>query len=184
MDALRDEIEKLRAENDLFRARLRRLAPHQRPHFRPWERLQVLAHRFQHGMSIEATATAFVLERQSVVNWIRDAEKDVVRLVHAREPLNKLPDLVREISWFLKREWPRWGSRRIAGVLARLRVQASRTSVQRFLRRSPPSSRLAIPAGGPPPGSRTRAPLHLQGFTSTVVPPGGRQAGMRGGWQR
>ena len=49
--------------------------------------------------------------------------------------MNALPDLVAELARFLKREWPRWGTRRVAGVLARLGVVASRTSVQRILRR-------------------------------------------------
>lgn len=35
----------------------------------------------------------------------------------------------------LKAEWPTWGTRRIAGQLARLGVKASRSSVQRVLRR-------------------------------------------------
>jgi len=136
-------VDRLQAENDLLRARLRRLDPSRRPRFRPWERLAILAHRLRHGLSIEATADAFVVARGTVAAWLRDAEQGVSRLVHARRPLNRLPDLVRELSWFLKGEWPRWGSRRISGVLARLGLQASRTSVQRVLRRPPPKPRAA-----------------------------------------
>jgi len=169
VDALREKIEKLRAENDLLRARLRRLDPHRRPHFRPWERLQILAHRLRYSMSIKATAKSFVLARQSVVNWIRDAERGIVRVVHTREPINKLPDLVREVSVFLKREWPRWGTRRIAGILARLGIKASRTSVQRALRRPPPRR----PAAGrlPRPGSlpRAKAPCHVYAVDFTRI---------------
>jgi putative transposase len=46
-----------------------------------------------------------------------------------------LSGLIHELIHRLKREWPRWGTRRIAGQLARLGVKASRTSVQRILRR-------------------------------------------------
>ena len=42
-------------------------------------------------------------------------------------------DLVRELVHRLKAEWP--GTRRIAGQLARLGVKASRSGVQRILRR-------------------------------------------------
>ena len=103
-DAPRDRIEKLRSGNGLLRTRLRRLDPHRRPHFRPWERLEILAHRVRYGMSIETTARAFVLAHQSIVNWIRDSERAIVRLVRSREPVNKLPDLVGEISRIVKRE--------------------------------------------------------------------------------
>jgi putative transposase len=169
VDALRERIEKLRAENELLRARLRRLDPHRRPHFRPWERLQILAHRARYSMSVEATANTFVLARNSVLNWMKDVENGVTRLVHAREPVNKLPDLVREISWFVKREWPRWGSRRIAGILARLGVKASRTSVQRALRRPPP--RRSSAARLPRPGSlpRAKGPRHVFAIDFTRI---------------
>src|SRR5438093_1436273 len=40
-----------------------------------------------------------------------------------------------EIAHRLKGEWPRWGTRRIAGILARLGLRASRTTIQRMLRR-------------------------------------------------
>ena len=46
-------------------------------------------------------------------------------------------DRVHELVYRLKAEWPRWGTRRIAGQLAHLGVQASRSSVQRILRRGP-----------------------------------------------
>lgn len=59
-------------------------------------------------------------------------------LVRTRRPMNALPDLVGEVARFLRREWPRWGSRRIAGILSRMGLQASRTSVQRILRRGRP----------------------------------------------
>jgi putative transposase len=53
----------------------------------------------------------------------------------AKRAVNRLPDLVAEIARRLKGEWPRWGTRRIAGILSRLGLKASRTSVQRLLRR-------------------------------------------------
>jgi len=136
--ALRERLEKLREENDLLRRRLDRIDPHRRPFYAPWERLRILIHRARYGISVDATARAFMVTGQTVLNWIKDAEDGVSRVVRAREPLNALPDLVREIASFLKREWPRWGTRRIAGILANLGIKASRTSVQRILRRPRP----------------------------------------------
>jgi len=142
--ALHERLEKLGAENDLLRARLSRIAPHRRPFYRPWERLAILLHRARYGMSLQATARAFILTEQTLTNWAKDIERGVRRLVEARRPLNTLPDFVTEVAHFLRREWPRWGSRRIAGILAGMGLQASRSSIQRILRRSPhrPTRRL------------------------------------------
>lgn len=49
----------------------------------------------------------------------------------------RLPDLVHELVHRLEAGWPRWGTRRIAGQLARLRVKASGSRVQRIVRRGP-----------------------------------------------
>jgi transposase-like protein len=136
--ALRERLAMVQAENDLLRARLGRMEPHHRPRYAPWERLRILLHRARYGLSVESTARAFFVTDHTVMNWLREVRGDVSRLVRSRKPINALPDLVREISFFLRREWPRWGTRRIAGILARLGLQASRTSVQRILRRPPP----------------------------------------------
>ncbi len=136
--ALRERLERLQAENDLLRSRLVRIAPHARPHYRPWERLGILLHRARYGLSMEAAARAFLVTAETLRAWLREVEGGVTRLVQARRPMNALPDLVGEVAVFLKRQWPRWGTRRIAGILARLGIKASRTSVQRVLRRPPP----------------------------------------------
>ncbi len=135
--ALRETVERQRAQIDLLRARLLRLYPRRRPRYRAWERLSILWHRSRYGLSVSATARAFVLSVQTVVNWNREVESGRARLVQARLPVNRLPDLVREIAHRLKGEWPRWGTRRIAGILARLGLKASRSSVQRALRERP-----------------------------------------------
>jgi len=148
--ALRERNERLRAENELLRLRLERVDPHRRPHYAPWERLAILWHRSRHGLSVEATARAFVVCVNTVTNWLAAVEAGVRRLVSTREPMNRLGDLVRELAVRLKAEWPRWGSRRIAGQFARLGIQASRSSVRRMLRRGPPRPRnLARARQGP-----------------------------------
>ena len=134
IDVLRETLERLGSENDLLRARLRRLPHRHRPRYRPWERLRILWHASRHGLSVRAAANIFVLSPQTVVNWRRHLD-DQDRLVRPKSPLNKLPDLVADLAQRMKREWPRWGTRRIAGILARLGIRASRTTVQRMLRR-------------------------------------------------
>jgi len=150
--SLHERLEKLRAENTLLRARLERMDPRKRPRFEPWERLSILWHRTRYAMSLKATANTFVITPQTVLNWMKDVERSVSRLVRTRRPLNALPEFVGEIATRLKAEWPRWGTRRIAGIIARLGLKGSRSSVQRLLRRPPPPRR-------PGQSSRTGRPI-------------------------
>ena len=132
---LKQRHEKLRAENELLRARIGRLEPRCRPHYRPWERLSILWHQARHRMTLAATAKAFMVAIQTLLNWHRDADQIERSLVDGRLPLKRASDLVAALVLRLKREWPRWGTRRVAGVLARLGIAASRSTVQRILRR-------------------------------------------------
>ena len=136
--ALRETVERQRAQIELLRARLLRLDPRRRPRYRAWERLAILWHSARYGLSVSATARAFVLSAQTIINWNRDVGSGRANLVQAKSPVNKLPDLVREIAQRLKGVWPRWGTRRIAGILARLGMKASRSTVQRALREPRP----------------------------------------------
>ena len=139
IDLLHEQLEQLRAENEILRTRLLRLAPRRRPRFRPWQRLQILLHASRHALSTRATARTFLITVQTLTNWRKDVARGLKELVRTREPMNRLSHLVGEIARYLKSEWPRWGSRRIAGILARLGLKGSRTSVQRILRRPEPS---------------------------------------------
>jgi putative transposase len=153
-----ERIERLEAENTLLRARLLRVPPRRRPHYRPHERLEILWHSAHHGLSVTATAAAFCLSRQTVLNWRRVVHRQDPHLL---PPLTRLSDLVHELVHRLKREWPRWGTRRIAGQLARLGVAASRSSVQRILRRPrtpEPEDRLVPAAAG---GLLAKRPNHV-----------------------
>jgi putative transposase len=133
---LEERVQRLEAENALLRARFGRLPPRRRPHYRPAERLEILWHAARYGLSLAATARAFVLSEQVVLNWRRIVRR---KDAHLLPPLRRLSALVDELVFRMKAEWPAWGTRRIAGQLARLSVKASRTSVQRILRRRPPS---------------------------------------------
>ena len=82
--------------------------------------------------------------------------------------MNRLPDLVEQITRYLKSEWPSWGSRRIAGILARLGLKGSRTSVQRILRRPGPP-RPAKKARARRGSLRARRPGHVWIVDFTTV---------------
>lgn len=143
----------------------------------PWQRLSILWHRARYAMSVEATAKAFVVTPTTILNWLKDVDAGVQRLVRARRAMNALPDLVGEIAPRLKRERPSWGSRRLAGILTRLGLKASRTSVQRLLRKPPRPRRPAALSGAGRP-IVARYPRHVfvidltqvsVGFFRTVV---------------
>ena len=131
---LEERLARLEAENALLGARFLRVPGRRRPHYRRSERMDILWHAARYGLSVEKTADVFVLTPQTILNWRRVARR---REPHLLPPLRARPDLVRELVHRLKVEWPRWGTRRIAGQLARLGVKASRSSVQRILRRGP-----------------------------------------------
>jgi len=147
----------LRAELALLRDRLGRLPSRERPRYRPSERLAILAHRARWKLSLDETARRFVVSVGTLVRWMKDVEAGVERLVTTRAPMNKLPDLVREVAHLVRHELPRWGSRRIAAVLAALGLKASRTSVQRMLRRKPPRRPAAVARRT---GLRSARPVH------------------------
>jgi len=132
---LEKQVQRLRAENALLRARWSRVPARRRPHYRRNERLDILWHAARYRMSVTATALAFGLTRQTIITWRRVARRRNPRLL---PPLSRLSDLVRELVHRLKREWPRWGTRRLAGQLAhlasrRLEAACSGSSVGRAL---------------------------------------------------
>jgi putative transposase len=129
---LEERVERLEAQNALLRTRLARVCARRRPRYRAHERLEILWHAARYRLSVTATARAFAVTRQTVIHWRRALGDKSPSLL---PPPGRLPDLVRELAKRLKAEWPRWGTRRIAGQLARLGIQASRSSVQRLLQR-------------------------------------------------
>ncbi|MHC4137403.1 MAG: DDE-type integrase/transposase/recombinase [Planctomycetota bacterium] len=155
---IEERVRRLEAENALLRARLGRVPARRRLRYLAHERLEILWHAARYRLSVTATARAFAVTRQTVIHWRRAlADKDPSLL----PPPGRLPDLVRELTRRLKAEWPRWGTRRIAGQLARLGVKASRTSVQRLLQRPrapEPDDRL-LPVAAP--GLLAKRPDHI-----------------------
>src|SRR5262245_26555032 len=131
---LEETIRRQDVELNLLRGRLGRVAPRHRPHYRRAERLDILWHAQRYRLSIEKLARLFVVSEGTVMNWLRDLREGAPRLLAIHRPANRLPDFVADLARRLRKEWPAWGTRRIAGILLRLGIQVSRTSVQSFLR--------------------------------------------------
>ncbi|MDJ0974707.1 MAG: DDE-type integrase/transposase/recombinase [Planctomycetota bacterium] len=131
---LEERVQQLRAENALLRTRLLRIPAKRRPHYRRSERLEILWHAARYRLSITDTAVAFCVTRQTITSWRRALRQKEPRVLPRAGTLG---DLVHELVIRLRAEWPPWGTRRIAGQLAQLGVRASRSSVQRILRRPP-----------------------------------------------
>src|SRR5258708_39214873 len=93
--ALRERIDRLRAENEILRSRLLKIESYRRPHFQPWQRLAILWHRARYGMFREATAETCVISRHASLNWENDIHSKVPRLVQATAPINSLPGPLR-----------------------------------------------------------------------------------------
>jgi len=132
--ALEEQLQRLRAECALLQRRMQRVPAKQRPHYRRNERLEILWHAARYSLSIADTAMAFGVTRQTITNWRRDLQREVPTCLPR---IGTLGELVTELVIRLKAEWPAWGTRRIAGQLARLGVKISRSSVQRIVRRGP-----------------------------------------------
>jgi len=131
---LEEKAQRLRAECALLRARMQRLPPMRRPHYRRNERLEILWHAARYRMSTADTAAAFSVTRQTITNWRRDLKRDAPTCLPR---IGTVGELVSELVIRLKAEWPDWGTHRIAGQIARLGAKVSRSSVQRIVRRGP-----------------------------------------------
>lgn len=139
------EIERLEAEVALLReelaikdARLRRILPHRRPHYRPTERMRILELKAARGWSAAQTARTFLLDQQTVADWLRRVdEAGPDALVQLAEPVNKFPAFVRHVVGRLKVLCPTMGKVRIAQTLARAGLHLGATTVGRMLTEPP-----------------------------------------------
>jgi hypothetical protein len=77
IDELQERVRRLTQENELLRGRLLRVSLRRRPRYRRWDRLLILIHQARYGLSLRATARAFVVAAQTIV-------KSALRLVTSR----------------------------------------------------------------------------------------------------
>ncbi|MEK7861933.1 MAG: hypothetical protein AAB295_01540, partial [Chloroflexota bacterium] len=174
---LETQVDQLRAENELLRARLRRIPPERRSAYRAWERMRILWHMARHALSVRETARRFVVARESLLRWLGDVRSRACTLVRAATPVRRAREAAAELVRILRWEHRRWGTRRIAQILLRLGLRVSRSSVQRTLRRGPIGPRASPPTahtrrrGKPrmPRGIHALRPHHVWFLDVTLV---------------
>ena len=154
---LEERVARLEVEAALLRSRLCRFRPRNRPHFRPAERFGILLHAARYRISVTETARTFGVTRQTIINWrnaCRNSDGSIGRL-----PVRTLPELIDALVHQLKTEWPRWGTRHIAGhPCPPRRARGLEVAVQRILRTVLAASRPPKTAVLPDHRSRDSSP--------------------------
>jgi putative transposase len=134
-ERLDSEVAMLREELRIKDARLSRIAPANRPHYPPTERLAILALKAARGWNNAQTGRAFLLTDVTIASWLKRVDElGSDALVKLPEPINRFPDFVHQAVRQLKCVCPTMGKVRIAQMLARAGLQLSPSTVRRFLR--------------------------------------------------
>ena len=93
---------------------------HQRPFYRPPERLAILELKAARGWSLEQTAKRFFVCPKTVATWMKRLDEDgAAALVQLPVPVNKFPDFVRYAVKRLQTLCPNLGKKKLSEVLAR-----------------------------------------------------------------
>ncbi len=133
-ERLRAEVALLVEELRIKDARLAAIPPQRRPHYAPVDRLAILALRAARGWSVAAVARRFLVTSQCISNLTRKASRLSLRLP---EPVNRYPELVRELVRQLRATLPTMGRVLIAQMLARVGLHLAPTTVRRLARERP-----------------------------------------------
>ena len=170
---LRQEIGLLREELRIKDARMERIPPQRRPHYPPIERLALLELRAARGWSLAQTARHLLVTPLTVTSWNRRLDDEGPdALVQLREPVNRFPEFVGYLVRRLKALCPSMGTRRIAGVLARVGLHLGATTVRRMLHTSPTKASSPTAATGRRIVTATH-PNHVWHLDLTTVPTSG-----------
>jgi transposase-like protein len=153
------EIERLEAEVALLREELRikdvrlaRIAPAERPHYPPAERLAILQLRPARAWSAEQVARRFLLTAVTIASWCTRLEADPTGLLQMPGPVDRFPDFVAQVVQALKRLAPAMGKVRIAQMLARSGLHLGVSTVKRMIERR------AVVAPPPTPPKESKEP--------------------------
>jgi len=93
---------------ELLQSRLGRFDPDRRPHYSRHSRFAILWHIRRWGLSITQAARTFVLAPTTISRWFAAVERRRSALVGPPSPLNRLPDLTRELVRRLLLEQAAW----------------------------------------------------------------------------
>jgi transposase len=180
-DRLNAEVALLREEIRIKDARIRQLAPHQRPNYPPAERMAILQLKTARNWSLEQTAKTFLVTAATIASWMKRLEdKGPDALVQLPgEPSNKFPQLVRKLVKDLKACCPTLGKVKLAQILARAGLHLAASTVGRMLKENGGQSVQAPPKDESPAGGQGDGPVvtakrrnHVWHVDLTVVPTG------------
>ncbi len=133
LDQATTEVALLGEELAIKDGRWERAPQRRRPHYVPTSRLRILQLRAARGWTLEETARVFLIDIQTLSEWIRRVDEPGERpLVQTVEPVNRYPDFVRLLVQQLKALFPAMGHARIAQVLGRAGLRLGVTTVRRF----------------------------------------------------
>jgi transposase InsO family protein len=140
-DALYHDVSLLELELAVFRGQRQRKPAHQRSHYSPSERAQILEVTKLRGWSAKEAGMRFVLHPNTIRNW----QKAVGNKLNAERllggpPWNRLHDGVRRLVHEICAAFPEpeFGTRTIARHIMRAGIGISRSSVNRVLQEDPP----------------------------------------------
>ena len=132
------EIALLREELRIKDARMERIPPQKRPHYRQVDRMAILELRAARGWSAQQTATALQVTPPTVASWgSRVDEEGPDALVQVPQPVNRFLQFVRYIVQRLKTLCPAMGKLKIAQVLCRAGLHLGTTTVGSMLKQPP-----------------------------------------------
>jgi transposase InsO family protein len=143
---LTSEIALLKEEMRIKDARSIRVAAAARPHYRPAERIAILAVKAARTWSLTQAARAFQVTDSTIANWMRRVdEQGPNALLALPNPVNRFPDFVSELVNTVKASCPEIGKVRIAQILARAGLHLSPSTVRRMVKqpvntKTPPSN--------------------------------------------
>jgi len=160
-DAIHHDASLLERELAIFRSQRQRKPAHQRPHYSPSERAQILEVMKLRGWSVKETSQRFVVHPNTIRNWLHSVEDKVrARHVLGAPPWNRLHDGVRRLVHEIRETFPEpeFGTRTIARHIIRAGIQVSRTTVRRVLQEEPLEPRNRFERRQ----QVTRAPKHVQ----------------------
>lgn len=161
-DAVHHDASLLERELAVFRSQRQRKPAHQRPHYSPSERAQILEVMKLRGWSVKEASQRFVVHPNTIRNWLLAVEDKVrARHVLGAPPWNRLHDGVRRLVHEIRETFPEpeFGTRTIARHIVRAGIQVSRTTVRRVLLEDPPAPRKRSEQRQ---RRVTRAPKHVQ----------------------
>ena len=175
VEQAKNEILLLEEELRIKDARMARVDPPRRPHYRPVDRLAILELRAARGWTAIQTAGRFLVQQPTISSWLRRVDEGgEYALVQTPVPVNKFPDFVRHIVTRLKILCPTMGKTRIAQTLARAGLHLGRTTVGRLLKEEPilPADSAALEEEDVPVRRTVTAkyPNHLWHVDLSVVP--------------